>query len=82
MCVFQNLVMSGPGSTRVAEALAKLETFVVVDTHVSETALLADYLIPGTHFLERYDVNSHWVTWSAFGLRQPVVGGRAPQTSP
>jgi len=82
MCVFQNLVMSGPGSARVAEALAKLETFVVVDTHVSETALLADYLIPGTHFLERYDVNSHWVTWSALGLRQPVVGAEQPQTSP
>ena len=75
MAVFQNLVMSGPGSDRVAEALARLGTFVVVDTHVSETALLADYLIPGTHYLERYDLNSHWVTWSALGLRQPVVGG-------
>jgi len=75
MCVFQNLVMSGPGSAKVEEALKKLETFIVVDTHVSETALLADYLIPGTHYLERYDLNSHWVTWSALGLRQPVVGG-------
>ncbi len=75
VCVFQNLVMSGPGSLRVEEALKKLETFVVVDTHVSETALLADYVIPGTHFLERYDLNSHWVTWSVLGLRQPVVGG-------
>jgi len=75
MCVFQNLVMSGPGSARVADALKRLETFVVVDTNESETARLADYLIPGTHYLERYDVNSHWVTWSAVGLRQPVVGG-------
>ena len=82
MCVFQNLVMSGPGSSRVAEALAKLETFVVVDTHVSETALLADYLIPGTHYLERYDLNSHWVTWSVLGLRQPVVGGVNAQAAP
>jgi thiosulfate reductase/polysulfide reductase chain A len=82
MCVFQNLVMSGPGSSKVAEALTMLETFIVVDTHVSETALLADYLIPGTHYLERYDVNSHWVTWSAVGLRQPVVGAKERQTSP
>jgi thiosulfate reductase/polysulfide reductase chain A len=82
MCVFQNLVMSGPGSSRIVEALSKLETFVVVDTHVSETALLADYLIPGTHFLERYDLNSHWVTWSALGLRQPVVGAEQRPTSP
>ncbi|OGN85784.1 MAG: hypothetical protein A2X23_04365, partial [Chloroflexi bacterium GWC2_73_18] len=71
VCVFQNLVMSGPGSSKIAEALAKLETFVVVDTHESETARFADYLVPGTHYLERYDVNSHWVTWSALGLRQP-----------
>ncbi|MDH5295115.1 MAG: molybdopterin-dependent oxidoreductase, partial [Acidimicrobiia bacterium] len=81
MCVFQNLVMSGPGSTHVADALKKLEMFVVVDTSESETARLADYLIPGTHFLERYDVNSHWVTWSAVGLRQPVVGGESQASS-
>jgi len=81
MCVFQNLVMSGPGSSKVEEALARLETFVVVDTNVSETALLADYVIPGTHFLERYDLNSHWVTWSVLGLRQPVVGGESQAPS-
>lgn len=81
MCVFQNLAMSGPGSARVEEALAKLETFIVVDTNESETARLADYLIPGTHFLERYDVNSHWVTWSVLGLRQPVVGGERQEPS-
>lgn len=82
VCVFQNLVMSGPGSPKVIEALSKLETFVVVDTNVSETALLADYLIPGTHYLERYDLNSHWVTWSVLGLRQPVVGGESQQPAP
>ena len=82
ICVFQNLVMSGPASARVAEALAKLETFVVVDTHESETALLADYLIPGTHFLERYDLTTHWVTWSTLGLRQPVVGAAERQSGP
>jgi thiosulfate reductase/polysulfide reductase chain A len=73
MCVFQNPVMSVPGGGNVAEALAKLETLVVVDTMLSETAMLADYVLPGTTFLERYDLNSHWVTWSALGLRQPVV---------
>ena len=82
VCVFQNLVMSGPGSSKIAEALSKLETFVVVDTNVSETALLADYLIPGTHYLERYDLNAHWVTWGAMGLRQPVVGAAERPTAP
>jgi thiosulfate reductase/polysulfide reductase chain A len=82
MCVFQNLVMSGPGSAKVIEALSKLELLVVVDTMMSETAMLADYVIPGTTYLERYDLNSHWVTWSALGLRQPVVKAAERQKSP
>jgi thiosulfate reductase / polysulfide reductase chain A len=71
--VFQNVMMSVPGSGNVARALAKLETLVVVDTMMSETARLADYVLPGTTYLERYDLNSHWVTWPVLGLRQPVV---------
>lgn len=81
-CVFQNLVMSGPGTTKVVAALKKLETFVVVDTMFSETAQLADYLIPGTVYLERYDWNTHWVTWPTLGLRQPVVKAKEIQASP
>jgi len=71
--VFQNVMMSVPGSQNVAKALAKLETLVVVDTMMSETAMMADYVIPGTTYLERYDLTTHWVTWSTMGLRQPVV---------
>jgi thiosulfate reductase/polysulfide reductase chain A len=71
--VFQNLLMSVPGADNVAKALAKLEMLVVVDTMLSETAMLADYVLPGTNYLERYDLNSHWVTWPVLGLRQPVV---------
>jgi thiosulfate reductase/polysulfide reductase chain A len=73
MIVFQNVMMSVPGSPTVATALAKLETLVVVDTMLSETAMMADYVLPGTTYLERYDLNSHWVTWPVLGLRQPVV---------
>ena len=73
VCVFQNLMMSVPSSQTVAQALAKLETLVVIDTMLSETAMLADYVLPGTTYLERYDLNSHWVTWPVLGLRQPVV---------
>lgn len=73
VCVFQNPAMSVPGPQTVAAGLAKLETLVVVDTMLSETAMLADYVLPGTVFLERYDLSTHWLTWSAVGLRQPVV---------
>jgi thiosulfate reductase/polysulfide reductase chain A len=73
MCVFQNPVMSVPGGGNVAVALGRLETLVVVDTMLSETAMLADYVLPGTTYLERYDLNSHCVAWPVLGLRQPVV---------
>jgi thiosulfate reductase/polysulfide reductase chain A len=71
--VYQNPMMSVPGNQVVAKALAKLETIVVIDTLLSETAMMADYVLPGTNYLERYDIQGHWVTWPALGLRQPVV---------
>jgi len=71
--VFQNLVLSVPGTANVVEALKKLEFLVVVDTMLSETAQLADIVIPGTVYLERYDLSTNWVTWSSVSLRQPVV---------
>jgi len=77
--VFQNPVMSVPGRETVERGLAKLVTFVVIDTMLSETAMLADYVLPGTVYLERYDLNSHWVTWPVLGLRQPVVKPRFGQ---
>lgn len=73
MVVFQNPMMSVPGSNAVAKGLSKLETLVVIDTMMSETAKLADYVLPGTTYLERYDLNTHWVTWPCMALRQPVV---------
>lgn len=73
MVIFQNLVLSVPGTFSVVEALKKLEFLVVVDTHLSETAQLADIVIPGTTYLERYDLTTNWVTWSSVSLRQPVV---------
>jgi len=73
MCVFQNPMMSVPGTATVAKAISKLETLVVIDTMMSETAMLADYVLPGTSYLERYDLNTHWVTWGCMALRQPVV---------
>ena len=73
MIFFQNLVMSIPGTQRVIDALSKLEFLVVVDNYVSETAELADIVLPGTTYLERYEVLGQWVTWPVISLRQPVV---------
>lgn len=47
-----NPVVSSPNNARVAEALGKLELLVVVDLFETETAAYADWLLPGTSFLE------------------------------
>ena len=71
--VFQNFVMSVPNTRKNYEALNNLELIVSVDTHMSETAMMADYVIPGSHYLERYELLPQWVTFPVVALRQPVV---------
>lgn len=71
--VMQNFVFSVPNTTKSLQALNNLELIVSVDTHMSETALMADYVIPGTTYLERYELLPQWVTFPVVALRQPVV---------
>ena len=71
--VYQNFVMSVPNSKKNIDFMKKLEYVVVNDTHMSETAELADIVIPGSVYLERYDFTGYWVTWPVLGLRKPVV---------
>jgi thiosulfate reductase/polysulfide reductase chain A len=71
--VFQNFVMSVPNTKKNSEFMKKLEYVVVNDTHMSETAELADIVVPGSVYLERYDFTGYWVTWPVLGLRKPVV---------
>jgi len=71
--VFQNFVMSVPNTRKNIEFMKKLEYVVVNDIFMSETAELADIVIPGSVYLERYDFSGYWVTWPVLGLRKPVV---------
>ncbi|MBI2252306.1 MAG: molybdopterin-dependent oxidoreductase [Armatimonadetes bacterium] len=71
--IFQNWVMSVPNTKKNFEAIKNMEFILAVDTHLSETAELADIVVPGAHFLERYDLTGNWVNFSALSLRQPVV---------
>ena len=68
-------MMSVPGSPTVAKALAKLETLVVVDTMLSETAMMADYVLPG-HDLPRA-VRPEQPLGHLAGARAPPAGGEA-----
>lgn len=71
--VMQNFVFSVPNTAKNLQALNKLDLIVSVDTHLSETALMADYVIPGSNYLERYELLTQWVTFPMVSLRQPVV---------
>jgi thiosulfate reductase / polysulfide reductase chain A len=80
--VFQNIMMSMGAPERTLAALEAMEFVLCVDTHMSETAQLADLIIPGSNYLERFDSNARWVTFRSINLRQPVVkpwipGGRS-----
>jgi thiosulfate reductase/polysulfide reductase chain A len=71
--VMQNFIFSVPNTRKSLDALNTLELIVSVDTHMSETALMADYVVPGTNYLERYELLPQWVTFPVVALRQPVV---------
>jgi len=80
--VFQNLMMSMGDPERTKKALESMDFVLCVDTHMSETAMMADIIVPGSNYLERYDFNARWVSFRSINLRQPVVkswipGGRS-----
>jgi thiosulfate reductase / polysulfide reductase chain A len=80
--VMQNFVFSVPNTAKNMQALNNLELIVSVDTQMSETAVMADYVIPGTTYLERYELLPQWVTFPVVSLRQPVVAplfGQKPE---
>lgn len=51
-----NLALTAPNSSRMREALGRLELLVCIDLFRNETGELADYVLPVTSFLERDDM--------------------------
>lgn len=54
-----NPALTNPNSARVREALESLDLLVVRDLFMSETAELADYVLPAASFLERTELHAH-----------------------
>lgn len=54
-----NPVITNPNSNKVKKALASLDLFVVRDLFMTETAELADYVLPAASFLERSELHCH-----------------------
>jgi anaerobic selenocysteine-containing dehydrogenase len=51
-----NMLLTAPGGEELERALDALDLFVSVDLYINETNRFADYILPGTSFLEREDV--------------------------
>ncbi len=58
-----NPLLTWPNSHKVAEALRKLEMLVVMDLFMSETAKLADLILPATTFLEQTELSDYYSLW-------------------
>lgn len=54
-----NPAITNPNSDKVKKALSSLELFVVRDLFLSETAQLADYVLPAASYLERSELVTH-----------------------
>lgn len=78
MAYMTNPVFTHPESSKIAEILQDrrvIPFFVAVDTYLSETAALADMVLPDTTYLEMWDLESKpsFSMVPFIGLRQPVV---------
>ncbi|MFC2019162.1 molybdopterin-dependent oxidoreductase [Chloroflexota bacterium] len=54
-----NPALTWPNTNKVLKARAKLDLLLVVDIFMTETARMADIVLPGTTFLEREDLRDY-----------------------
>jgi len=54
-----NPAITNPNTLKVRKALDSLDLFVVRDLFMTETAELADYVLPAASFLERIELHTH-----------------------
>jgi anaerobic selenocysteine-containing dehydrogenase len=59
-----NPILSVPNGGQLEQALSELDLMVSIDLYVTETSRHADYILPGTTFLEREDFPSAFLTFS------------------
>lgn len=67
-----NPALTNPNSTRVLQALGSLDLLVVRDLFMSETAAMADYVLPAASFLERTELHAH-AKYQVVGLTRQIV---------
>ena len=78
-----NMAAGYSNTAYLADALSQLDLIVVVDVQMSETALLADYVLPDTSYLERLELPEFiGGKVPAVALRDQVLEKVHPNTRP
>ena len=78
-----NMAAGYSNTAKLAELLGKLDLMVVVDVQMSETAMLADYVLPDTSYLERLELPEFiGGKVPAVALRDQVIDVVHPNTRP
>ncbi len=75
LCIDSNMARSYPDSNAIAEGIKRLELSVVIDMCMTETARLADYVLPGKTHFETYDFNMFNMSYPEVVccLKHPVI---------
>ncbi len=76
-----NPALQMPDSSAVHAALAQVETVVVIDHFMTDTAALADLVLPATYFLEEEDVISSGMWNGTIHYAPPAVPPRGQARS-
>ena len=78
-----NMAAGYSNTAYLADALSRLDLMVVVDVQMSETAMLADYVLPDTSYLERLELPEFiGGKVPAVALRDQVIEKVHPNTKP
>ncbi len=69
-------VYSDPGLGNTIRDPKQVPLVVSIDTNITETSSLSDYILPDTTYLERFDICSVPASsaYAGVGIRRPVVG--------
>lgn len=75
-------VYSDPSVAEMFTDRAEPPLFIAIDRGVTETTICADYILPDTTYLERWDICTLPTSASSagFGVRRPVVGSVDPNS--
>lgn len=78
-CTLSNPLRSYPDTNKLTEAFKKLDLLVVVDVVMTETAEMADYVLPARSGYEGYDFQTFVFTYPDiyFSVKRPVVPSKA-----